>query len=74
MYDYAYINYSEAPALVGAAQAVWSGSNSRMRINIATGEKLKLAIAEDTGIDLFQVFITDSVNIVILSLTGFGKC
>ena len=60
MYTYAYIHYPEASALVGAAEAVWAGSDSRITIQLSVSDNLlnRLYKYFSDGID--NVFITDS--------------
>lgn len=60
MITYAFINYPEASALVGAAESIWAGSDFRINIQMTVGERLKEAIERESVIELEQVFITDS--------------
>lgn len=52
--------YPESSVLVGAAESVWEGSESRVTICISASEKLKSEMESVFGLPLESVFITDS--------------
>lgn len=52
--------YPKSSALVGAAESVWEGSESRVTICISASEKLRAEMEGSFGLALESVFITDS--------------
>lgn len=52
--------YDEASSLVAAAQSVWSGGTSSVRITINVSHKLSLRMAQEGLSPLRYAFITDS--------------
>jgi len=60
MYTYAFINYPEAAALIGAAEAVWAGSECRITIQLSISENLLNGLRQYFSDGIESVFITDS--------------
>ncbi|MDR1015654.1 MAG: hypothetical protein LBL86_11865 [Coriobacteriales bacterium] len=62
-----------AELLVAAAVGIWEGADIQVSINIAVSERLKSATSKDGGLDLQQVFITDSDMRHIKNRHGSGE-